>query len=197
MLHNCHAAPPKPKNLYSCFLSITYVRYGPSLIAKCGKVFLGSKLWAIRPPQTLNFKQIVKFPPQSGLIRRPRWWQSVQACPALAVARKGNRLGPSPWIVELFEHAMACGASESLPLLTPKPWLYVARLAETAPAAPKKSRAQVYPRQRLQGLSCAFAQLFSDRLFERWARPRPTKPNAREIETEFSRGETAVSRADW
>jgi hypothetical protein len=117
MLHNCHAAPPKPKNLYSCFSSITYVRYGPSLIAKCGKVFLGSKLWAIRPPQTLNFKQIVKFPPQSGLIRRPRWWQSVQACPALAVARKGNRLGPSPWIVELFEHAMACGASESLPVL--------------------------------------------------------------------------------
>ena len=147
MLHNCHAAPPKPKNLYSCFLSITYVRYGPSLIAKCGKVFLGSKLWAIRLPQTFDFKQIVKFPPQSGLIRRPRWWQSVQACPALAVARKGNRLGPSPGSWSCLSHATACGASNSSPLLTPKPWLYVARLAETAPAAAKKGRAQIYTRQ--------------------------------------------------
>ena len=146
MLHNCHAAPPKPKNLYSCFLSITYVRYGPSLIAKCGKVFLGSKLWAIRPPQTLNFKQIVKFPPQSGLIRRPRWWQSVQACPALAVARKGNRLGPSPWIVELSMQWRVAPPSHS-PFLTPQPWLYVARLSETAPAAAKKGRAQIYARQ--------------------------------------------------
>ena len=117
MLHNCHLAPPKPTHPYYVTLSIAYVRYGPSLIAKCGKVFLGSTPRTITPPQTFDFKQIVKFPPQSGLIRRPRWWQSVQACSALAVARNGNRLGPSPWIVELFEHEMACGASQSLPPL--------------------------------------------------------------------------------
>jgi hypothetical protein len=138
MLHNCHLAPPKPTHPYYVTLSIAYVRYGPSLIAKCGKVFLGSTPRTITPPQTFDFKQIVKFPPQSGLIRRPSWWQSVQACSALAVARKGNRLGLSPGSWSCLSHAKACGASNSSPLLTPKPWLCVARLAETATNRPEK-----------------------------------------------------------
>src|ERR1700722_15358899 len=147
MLHNCHAAAPKPKNLFSCFLSITYVRYGPSLIAKCGKVFLGSKVWVIRLPQTFDFKQIVKFPPQSGLIRRPDGGSRSKPALRWRLRERGIDWARAHGSWSCLSMQWVVAPPSHSPLLTPKPWLYVARLAETAPAAAKKGRAQIYTRQ--------------------------------------------------
>jgi hypothetical protein len=62
---------------------------------------------------------------------------------------------------------------------------------------PRRKAAQKFmPDNDFKALA-ALSRTFFGRPFEQLTWPRPTKPNAREIETEFSRGETAVSRADW